>query len=564
MIKRFYILLLIGLANTSAIAVTTAPTLSRACLNVGDSIVTIDYTKFTDLCGSFVEHHIYGSENGTNYRLLNTQINATATTIQLKLPNSNPTWSFYFETRYKCNGSDTAKSNVLYLDIVPPALNPIDSISIDVLTQKPVIGWQLNDSQDTEGYRIYTTSGGISNTLADTFGLYYVVNSQRIDSVIRYAIAAFDTCNLFSAISNFHSPMVLKSTLDTCTKTASLNWTSYVGWTTQTQEVYISINGSSFVPTTIQPNDLSYSHNGVNLGDSICFFIRARNIAGITSSSNVRCIKLFQPILPKTTYLSQVTVASESSIKIEAYVDNLGVSDSVVLYSALSSNTRIGSLQLQKGKQFYSWVDNNANTPSTSKTYFIRTFAPCLGGTSASLSGRSILLEIKDETLTWNSYINWSGNVLEYIVFGFDGSTWNILNSTSDLTYTNTDTTIQCFRIDAVENQNIYGFNRVSQSNRVCAQRRPVFYVPNSLNPWSHVGNYTLKVIGPSIDVARSTMLVFNRWGEQIFTSTNIEEGWSVDATKTFVPLGIYFYDISIIDLIGNRHRLTGSVRVIR
>ena len=59
-------------------------------------------------------------------------------------------------------------------------------------------------------------------------------------------------------------------------------------------------------------------------------------------------------------------------------------------------------------------------------------------------------------------------------------------------------------------------------------------------------------------------MVVFNRWGEQIFVTKNIQEGWSVGATNTFIPLGVYFYEIAIMDLNGNKHRLSGSVRVIR
>ncbi|MBO6516015.1 MAG: gliding motility-associated C-terminal domain-containing protein, partial [Bacteroidia bacterium] len=126
----------------------------------------------------------------------------------------------------------------------------------------------------------------------------------------------------------------------------------------------------------------------------------------------------------------------------------------------------------------------------------------------------------------------------------------------------NDDTTLVCFRIEAVENQNSHGFFRTSISNEVCAKRPPRFFVPNTLNPLSH--NNRLVVIGPSIDKSRSTMSVFNRWGEVIFTTDDVEQGWSVDAATTFIPLGIYFYDVALFDLNGNKHRLSGSVRVIR
>ena len=197
-----------------------------------------------------------------------------------------------------------------------------------------------------------------------------------------------------------------------------------------------------------------------------------------------------------------------------------------------------------------------------SKVYFVRTFAPCLGGTSSSLNGESIHLTITDESLSWNSYVNWNGGVQTYFIYAFDGSTWNIIANTTDQNYTNLDTTLQCFYVEAIENQNTYGISRSSKSNTVCSKRQPKFYVPNTLNPLSK--NHTFRVYGSSIDIEKSTMVIFNRWGEQIFTTNNIKDGWSVDATTKFIPLGVYFYDVAIMDLNGNRHRLTGSVRVIR
>lgn len=564
MLQRFVILLTICFSQLQSFGVTKAPTLIRACLNVADSTVTIDYSTFQDLCGSFVEHHIYGSESTFGFMLLNTEKNASATTVQIKLPNANPTWRFFFETRYTCNGVDTAKSNVLFLDINPPAVNPIDSVSIDLVTQLPIMGWQKNDSLDTKGFRIYTRSNGINSTLADTTKLTYVVRNQSSITNNQYALAAFDSCDLFSAISGFHSAITLSTSLDTCTKSAALTWSPYVGWTTESQQLYVSRNGSSFTPQGLQPNDVSISYPGISFGDSVCFFIRARNETGIkkSSSSNVSCVKLNQPIIPKTTYLSKISVLNKSSIEIEAFIDNQGVADSVVLYNNPASPKRIGSLKLSIGQHFYDWVDNNVSTDLTSETYFVRTFAPCLGGTSVSLNSSSIHLSIDDEVLNWTPYINWIGSVEAYYIYGFDGSTWNIIDNTRLLTYENIDTTLQCFYIEAIENQNVYGFSRESISNTVCAKRTPQFYVPNTLNPLSK--NHTLRVIGSSIDVDNSSMIVFNRWGEQIFTTNDIKTGWSVDATTTFVPMGVYFYDVAIMDLNGNKHRLSGSVRVIR
>lgn len=564
MLRLTAILIFAFLSSVGAKGLTKAPTLVRACLNISDSVITLDYFSISDVCGSFTQHNVFGSENGVTFTLLDSQNNFSATTFQFKLPNANPTWSFYFETRYMCNGLDTAMSNIIKLDIKPPPENDIDSVSIDLVTQKAIIGWTKSTANDTKGYRIFTQSNGINSPIGDTSSLLYVAKNQTVKSVIKYTLAAFDSCDLFSSISTRHSPIVLSTTLDTCTKSASLTWTRYEGWATENQKIYISSNGGPYVSKAINANDLSHSYAGINFGDSVCFYVRAENIQGVkkTSSSNVPCVKLLQPVIPAVTYLSNVSVASKTSLEIEAFVDNQGVADSLVLYRVGGTPVRVGSSTLLQGAQFYSWADNAVNPESGSSTYFIRTFAPCLGGTSSSLNVNSIFLKIDDESLFWNQYNNWSGSVLEYEVHAYNGSTWNIIATTNDINYTNTDTTMQCFYIQAVENQNSYGFNRQSKSNTVCAKRTPKFFIPNTLNPLSK--NNRLLVVGNSIDPDNSQMVVFNRWGEQIFVTKNIQEGWSVGATNTFIPLGVYFYEIAIMDLNGNKHRLSGSVRVIR
>lgn len=565
MLVRPFTILLLAIVSTFAQAVNKAPKLRRACLNIDDSTVTIEYSDVSDACGSFTEHHIYGSETGTTYTLLHKETALAGKFVSFKLPNTQGTWSFYFETRFLCNGVDVAYSDTISIDTKPPSPNEIDSVSVDIATQKLIVGWKKNAQPDTKGYRVYQYSGGINSTIGDTVETSFVVKNQPVTSKILITLAAFDSCNLFGQISEKHSAMVLTSSLDTCTKTANISWSQYVGWPIDDQTLYASMNGQPFVSVqSLGTSASSVSYTGINFGDSVCFFVRAgNNTSGRkTSSSNISCIKLNRPLLPKKTYLSEVTVAGKKQIKIEAMVDNQGLSDSIVLYRVDNGEVPISRKKLLQGNNFYSWTDNSVNTDVSRGTYFVRTFAPCLGGTSTSQQSNSILLKIENDILSWNEYLNWDGDVLEYNIYSYDGSTWNILTTTTDLTYENTDTANLCFYIEAVENQNSFGYSRRSKSNEVCAKRTPQFYVPTAINPLS--GNNTLRVIGTSIDHSRSVMKVYNRWGGQIFKTNNVSEGWVLDYRSDYVPPGVYLYDIVLFDLNGNRHYLSGVVRVIR
>ncbi len=561
-LTRTLFILLLSLCVQTAGALTSAPRLFRACLNYNDSIVTIEYSSISDACGSFVEHHIYGSETGTNYKHLYTESTFGANSISFKLPSISTTWSFYFETRFKCNGTDTAQSNTITVDSDPPSISPFDSISFDVATQQLIAGWRPNAAPDTKGYRIYKRENNTNSRIGDTVETSFIVDYQNFSSIGRYTLAVFDSCDLFSPISAAHKPMIMSLQLDSCTKTNSLSWTTYEGWAVDNQQIYRSINGGAFSPiTTLGGVNQTYDDSDIQFGDSACYFVRARNAFGISSSSNVLCEKLNQPILPNVNYLSRVTNTGNKELSIEVYIENLGLTDSAVLYNT-STGSVVGNKQLSIGNAFYEWVDNSTDVASDISVYQVRTFAPCYGETSTSQTGNNIVLSIEEDVLTWNDYANWDGNVSEYLVYGYDGSTWNNLSSTSELSYRNTDTTQVCFYVEAVENQNIYDFSKTSRSNEACARREPRFYVPNALNPLSE--NHTFRVYGNSLDTENAVMNIYNRWGQQIFSTTDITTGWSVESNEVFIPLGIYLYDILLYDLNGNKHRLSGTVRVIR
>ncbi|MBO6516016.1 MAG: hypothetical protein JJ975_05655, partial [Bacteroidia bacterium] len=440
MSRRALILILLVSTWNLVRGVTTAPVLLRACLDNTTNVITIQYSSITDACGSFVDHQIFGSETGSSYQLMHTETDFSANTVQFVLPNGNPTWSFYFETRFLCDGSSIATSNTISIDITKPSETAIDSVSIDLTTQRLVVGWKKNTTPDTKGYRIYRSVNGVNSVIGDTASTHYIVHNQGIPLNSVITLATFDSCDLFSTISDGHRAMSLSSDLDTCTRTVNLSWSRYMGWSIDQQDLYYSTNGSAYTAMPLDAATASHSFPGLNFGDSVCFFVRARNLNPVqrTSSSNVTCAKLLKPVLPKLAYLSQVTVENNSTIKIEALVDNQGVSDSVILYRDASPPVRVGGRKLADGSNFYTWNDNKVSVSTRSETYFVRTFAPCLGGTLTSNSSPSIHLSIDDdELLVWNSYTGWEGDVLEYRVYGYDGSTWNIISSTSELNYQN-------------------------------------------------------------------------------------------------------------------------------
>ena len=61
-------------------------------------------------------------------------------------------------------------------------------------------------------------------------------------------------------------------------------------------------------------------------------------------------------------------------------------------------------------------------------------------------------------------------------------------------------------------------------------------------------------------------MIIFNRWGQQIFISNSIDDGWDGMSmqNENQVPVGIYMYTIDLLNIYGQDYRYQGQVKLIR
>jgi len=83
-------------------------------------------------------------------------------------------------------------------------------------------------------------------------------------------------------------------------------------------------------------------------------------------------------------------------------------------------------------------------------------------------------------------------------------------------------------------------------------------YIPNAFTPNEDELNPSFKIKGDGI--VAFEMIVFNRWGEQVFNTMDVFEGWDGGD----YPSGIYAYKVTLIDVIGVNHSYSGSINLIR
>lgn len=118
-------------------------------------------------------------------------------------------------------------------------------------------------------------------------------------------------------------------------------------------------------------------------------------------------------------------------------------------------------------------------------------------------------------------------------------------------------TSIQRYRIIATSAQGV-----VSYSNFYTLRRSTPLFVPDAFTPNGDQANDVFLVKGTTSDLFR--LIVYSRWGEAVFSSTSIAQGW--DGTINGQPAieGQYMYRIEIEDSDGKKTVRTGGLLLLR
>jgi gliding motility-associated-like protein len=99
----------------------------------------------------------------------------------------------------------------------------------------------------------------------------------------------------------------------------------------------------------------------------------------------------------------------------------------------------------------------------------------------------------------------------------------------------------------------------------VIVQPEFTFYVPNAFTPNGDGINEVF--FGQGIGIAKYEMWIFDRWGNLIFTCTDINQSW--DGTVQgkggqLCQIDTYVWKVAITDVFDKKHKFIGHVSLIR
>ena len=103
-------------------------------------------------------------------------------------------------------------------------------------------------------------------------------------------------------------------------------------------------------------------------------------------------------------------------------------------------------------------------------------------------------------------------------------------------------------------------------TKEICIAPDAIIYVPNAFTPNDDGTNEEFIAVTIGMDPDNFEMWIFDRWGNMIFYTDDLNKGWDgrVQGHSEISQIDTYVWKIKAIDMLGNKHNLVGKVSLIK
>lgn len=221
-------------------------------------------------------------------------------------------------------------------------------------------------------------------------------------------------------------------------------------------------------------------------------------------------------------------------------------------------------------------TDEEVEVDKMSYIYTVRTIDHCNSRGIAGLKGKSILLSIEYENnsshLNWTPYESWYDGVKYYEIQLLKKSGYVKVGEVDGSSLSFTDAEIHdvlddyCYRVIA----HSYEADVTSISNQVCVRGASIVWVPSAFSPNEDDLNSTFKPLPRFVNLKKDNtyqtyeMTIHNRWGEKLFITNDVYEGWDGTYGNQPCQSESYMYHIRVTGLDDVIYNYKGLVRLVR
>ncbi len=421
-----------------------------------------------------------------------------------------------------------------------------------------------------------------SSYLRTDTSLTWDYNNQVSNKRFCFTARIEDTCNQMGRFGSSHCTIVLRDTIFE-PYNVTLNWLAYDWWGTDLSHYNVyrkdKINGTYQLIGTSKSNRQTYTDSFL-CDQDYWYYVEAVHTNGLyrSQSNEVKSHPIYiKPQFTVNTTLVTVENNAYTRVKWERY-PRYYRTFSYSLERSLTGNP--GSFISFSNGPDLTDTDLGADINNRTVYYQVRFRDHCgvlsePGVVSNSIWLRSASASRNNTSLEWTPYKWWSCGVREYnlqlkdqngIFQNFKKVGPGVVKLDSlDIEKLGLDSI--CFRVYAIKDSVT---NDTSMSNEMCLVPSSFVLVPNTFTPDENGLNEVFKPVAGfihrhSLDPqARFEFLIFNRWGQQVFESSDADIGWNGTFKNNLCPPGMYIYTIKALGYDGVPHLLKGTVMLLR
>ena len=539
-------------------------------------------------CGPFVAYLVYASQDEDGPYTLLAEVTDPDQSFYFHDDAGTGNWFYYLESDFDCPGEAVLQSDTL--DNLAPLPATLQSVSVD--GNNVVVSWAASPSPEVVAYIVSREVQGIGTQPLDTVfnaTSYTDTGASPNAQIETYFVEAIDGCGNKSLIAGPHRTILPTITaVDSCERTISLNWNDYEGWDEGVSEytVFVTPENKMTLEAGIVGGGLTgFTYGGeVNDGQEYCFQIVAnRNGDGVQAASSTVCVDAM--VVQAVNLLAAVNATvDDGTIQFDWLWNPDAAFDSYRIFQQAIGSDVVGIIEevstVATPSMDNTFTDLITDPNSGSYRYQVDVTDEC-GVTTSSNTVRTIFLEAKAfdglNDLQWTPYENELAVVNNYKVFRLSSTGGpvnigtfdaNTLLAADKVDLGDPDQSQACYYVEAevtvTVNDSIVR-TVLSRSNTACAQQLARVYVPSAFSPNDDGRNDTFRPYLQFGTPATYELTIYNRWGGQVFQTTDFSEGWDgFSSNGERVPVGPYTFYIRIEQADGIILEEFGEVSLLR
>lgn len=546
----------------------TIGTLFMAMTNFGNGIVNLDWVtpsnpKLASQDSGFtIKKYRQDNEYAQNYIVANSFVDTVYSC------GENVGYQVLLKDMRGCENSSVLQTDIV-TDYLAPAIPILDTVSINPQTKNIELGWEVPNNQDVFGYIIYIYQGGIWEVVDTVFG---AENTHYIDFVNsssekqEYRICSIDTCRNASPLGEIHHTIQLETSVNKCDSIVTLSWNAYdnMNGGVEFYRIFVSENSSTFtLLDSVNGNQLNYVHKGANTSSSYIYYVQACNNTNGASSSSLEKDVVFNRVLGVgAIFMRYVSVKDNLGVEVAVFVEDSVDYKQIALFCSKDNKStfnKIKTLSKVKGQENYIFYDENIDVNQDKNYYYASITDECDESFANTDTINNILLQVLESSadmvnIEWEYYEGFPNRLIAYDVLRqtqsqeyfqsianvtflentYEDNVWGLASEGAKFYY-------QVVAIEGVGNPN--GFTDKSYSNIVQINKSSECYIPNAFVPNSDIEkNRIFKPVLSYVDVEDYYFVIYNRWGEKMFETTDIMEGWDGTVNGKYAEMGVYVY----------------------